>query len=80
MYSGEIATPRIGASIHPLAPRTPTLAPGASRVVRPGEEAAGPADVARLRALLPAGSALAEGPETLWVALPPVLSDAGGRP
>lgn len=57
-----------------------TLAPGASRVVRPGEEAAGPADVARLRALLPAGSALAEGPETLWVALPPVLSDAGGRP
>lgn len=56
------------------------LAPGASRLVRPGEEASGSGEVARLRALLPHGVALAVGPATLWVAFPSALGDAGGRP
>ncbi len=56
------------------------LAAGASRAVAPGEEGAASPMMARLGALLPRGTALAEGPQRLWVALPPTITDGGTPP
>ena len=55
-----------------------TLEPGASRPVRPGEEVAASPELDRLTALLPTGSALAEAPGAIWVALPPAAGQDGG--
>lgn len=57
-----------------------TLAPGASREVRPGEEGPATPEMARFAALLPRGTALAEGPRALWVALPPDAGPQGSGP
>ncbi|MEJ2667732.1 MAG: hypothetical protein P8Z81_11650 [Deinococcales bacterium] len=56
----------------------PALQSGASLTPAPGEEGARPPEMARLAAVLPRGTALAEGPEAVWVALPPLASAAGG--
>lgn len=56
----------------------PDLQAGAALSPAPGEEGARPPELARLVAVLPRGTALAEGPEAVWIALPPLASAAGG--
>jgi len=59
--------------------RQPDLAPGASEALRRGEEGGLPPLLARLAPLLPPGTALASGPSTVVIALPPVVGVAGGE-
>jgi len=60
--------------------RQPDLAAGVTRAPAPGEEGGLPAPLARLAARLPRGTALAQAPEAVWVALPPLAGLPGGRP
>jgi len=60
--------------------RQPDLAAGAMRAPVSGEEGALPPPLARLAALLPRGTALAQAPETVWVALPSLAGAPGGGP
>ncbi len=60
--------------------RQPDLAPGATWAPAPGEEGGLPPALVRMAALLPVGTALAQAPETVWVALPSLAELPGGVP
>lgn len=60
--------------------RQPDLAAGAERSPTPGEEGDLPPELARLAALLPRGTALAQAPQAVWIALPSLAVGAGGGP
>ncbi|MEJ2287402.1 MAG: hypothetical protein P8Y02_01955 [Deinococcales bacterium] len=55
--------------------RQPDLPAGASVTPGPGEEGGMAPPLARLAALLPAGTALASAPAAVWVALPPLSQE-----
>jgi hypothetical protein len=60
--------------------RQPDLAAGAGRAPAPGEEGGLPPELARLAALLPRGTALAQAPQAVWIALPALAVGAGSGP
>lgn len=60
--------------------RQADLAPGATLRPVPGEQGPLPPPLAALSKLLPVGSALAEAPEAVWVALPALAPRTGAAP